>query len=55
MIPGQCVIEADIRLPIGAEKDTVMREIRKILERYPQVSLKKSTMQPQAGVILVAR
>jgi succinyl-diaminopimelate desuccinylase len=41
MIPGECIIETDIRLPIGAEKDIVMREIRKILERYPQVSLEE--------------
>ena len=41
MIPGQCLIEADIRLPIGTDKVAVMQDIKKILERYPQVSLEE--------------
>ena len=36
MVPGECVIEADIRLPIGVERDRVLAEVEKILAGYPQ-------------------
>jgi succinyl-diaminopimelate desuccinylase len=39
MIPSQCKIEADIRLPLGLDEETVMGEVNKLLARYPEVTL----------------
>jgi succinyl-diaminopimelate desuccinylase len=39
MLPGECVIEADVRLPIGLDKDDVLSEVAAILKGYPGVSL----------------
>ena len=38
MIPSECVIEADVRLPIGVDSDRVLAEIDRILADYPQVT-----------------
>lgn len=38
MVPGECLIEADIRLPIGIKKEHVMAEVEKIAAKYPEVS-----------------
>jgi succinyl-diaminopimelate desuccinylase len=46
MIPGQCRIEADIRLPLGVDKETVMREVDKIVARHPGVSLEEINFNP---------
>jgi succinyl-diaminopimelate desuccinylase len=46
MIPGQCRIEADIRLPLGVDKETVMREVNKIVARYPGVALEEINFNP---------
>lgn len=39
MLPGECLIEADVRLPVGLDKDDVLTEIKAILKGYPEVSL----------------
>ena len=39
MLPGECVIEADVRVPIGLDKDDVLAEVAAILKGYPEVSL----------------
>jgi succinyl-diaminopimelate desuccinylase len=39
MLPGDCVIEADIRLPIGLDWESVLAEVNDILKNYPEVSL----------------
>ncbi len=39
MIPGDCRIEVDIRLPFGVERADVLSEIDTILENYPEASL----------------
>lgn len=38
MIPGEVVIEADIRLPVGMMKEQVLPVVEKVLEKYPYVS-----------------
>lgn len=39
MIPDRCVVEVDIRLPIGLTRDVVLRYIDKVLQHeFPQVS-----------------
>lgn len=46
MVPGECRIEADIRLPVGVEKDRIMRELERILAGYPQVTLEELNYNP---------
>ena len=46
MVPGQCVIEADIRLPVGVEKAQVMAEIEKVMARYPEVTMSEINFTP---------
>ena len=46
MVPGHCEIEADIRLPVGVEKPQIMREVEKILSRYPQVTMEEINFSP---------
>ncbi len=38
MIPGECSFEADIRLPVGVTKETIMAEVEKIAAAYPEAS-----------------
>jgi succinyl-diaminopimelate desuccinylase len=46
MIPSQCRIEADIRLPLGVDKDTVMGKVGQIVARYPNVTLEEINFSP---------
>ena len=41
MVPGECVFEADIRLPVGADKARIMAEVEKIAAAYPEVSFEE--------------
>lgn len=38
VIPSYCQFEADIRLPIGLTKDSVLEKIRDILKAFPEAS-----------------
>lgn len=51
MIPGHCVFEADIRMPLGLEADHVMTVIQKVLENYPQakVDIQTAASNPAAA------
>jgi succinyl-diaminopimelate desuccinylase len=42
MVPGDCVFETDIRLPVGVEKKQVTDVIAKILESYPEASMRET-------------
>jgi len=46
MIPGECRLEADIRLPLGVEKEEVMREVRRITAAFPEVSVEEINYSP---------
>jgi succinyl-diaminopimelate desuccinylase len=46
MVPGECVVEVDIRLPVGIEKQQVMAEVKKILAHYPEVSCEEINDNP---------
>lgn len=46
MVPSECVIEADIRFPVGLEKQAVMDQVDAILEAYPQVSVREMIFNP---------
>jgi succinyl-diaminopimelate desuccinylase len=43
MIPGVCVFEADIRLPIGLDADQVMQLVDRIVNLHPQVAVEVQT------------
>ena len=42
MVPGECVFEADIRLPLGVDKEQVLDVIIKLLERYPEATMRQT-------------
>jgi succinyl-diaminopimelate desuccinylase len=46
MVPSECVVEADIRLPMGLDKGRMMAEVEKIALRYPEVSCKEINYAP---------
>jgi len=46
MVPGECMLEVDIRLPIGLEKEPVLTEVEKIVSRYPEVSFRETNYTP---------
>ena len=39
MLPGDCRVEADIRLPFGVDRANVLERIEAILQNYPEVTL----------------
>jgi succinyl-diaminopimelate desuccinylase len=41
MIPSECRLEIDIRLPLGIERDRVMHEIETIVARHPEASVEE--------------
>ena len=41
MVPGECRFEADIRLPVGVAKETVMAEVKKIAAQTPEASFEE--------------
>jgi succinyl-diaminopimelate desuccinylase len=46
MVPSECVIEADFRLPVGLEKQALMDQINTILAAYPEVSVREMIFNP---------
>jgi succinyl-diaminopimelate desuccinylase len=45
MLPGEAVIEADLRLPVGLDRADVMAAVEKILARYPEVTVEQGKSQ----------
>ena len=41
VVPGNARIEADIRMPVGCEKETVTRVLDGLLARYPQIEMEE--------------
>jgi len=41
MVPGTCWFEADVRLPPGMSKETVLAKVRQILARYPETTMEE--------------
>ena len=41
MIPSECTFEADLRLPVGLGKETVLERVAEILRDYPNVSMRE--------------
>jgi succinyl-diaminopimelate desuccinylase len=46
MVPGECVFEADIRLPIGVEKRQVLDRVAEVLALYPEATLRETQFSP---------
>ena len=41
MLPAECVLEVDFRLPVGISRAAVMEKVRAILVRYPMVTIEE--------------
>ena len=39
MMPGDCAVEVDVRLPFGVDRAGVLTEIAEILKSYPEATL----------------
>jgi succinyl-diaminopimelate desuccinylase len=46
MVPGRCRFEVDVRLPVGADKDKVLAEARRIVARFPEATFEEINSQP---------
>jgi len=45
MLPAACEIEADVRLPVGVDRDDVRRAIERIVARYPEATWEEGASQ----------
>ena len=41
MVPSECTIEADIRLPVGIEKEQVMAAVNEIIAGHPEATVEE--------------
>jgi succinyl-diaminopimelate desuccinylase len=46
MLPAECLIEADARLPVGVDREDVRRAVDRIVAKYPEVSWEEGPNQP---------
>lgn len=46
MIPSECVIEADFRLPVSVDKTQVLAVVDEIVDAYPQVTYEEINYSP---------
>ena len=46
MLPAECVIEVDARLPVGVDRDDVRRAVDRLVARYPEVRWREGPSQP---------
>jgi len=49
MIPSECRVEADIRLPVGVAKARVWDVVREILRDFPQVTVEEQSLPEEQG------
>lgn len=49
MVPAGCIFEADIRLPVGMDRERVLVEVEKIISRYPEVSYREMIYNPPSS------
>ena len=61
MVPGTCWFEADVRLPPGVAKETVMARVREIAARYPEAAMEEinfsapSVCDPNHAMVKILR
>jgi succinyl-diaminopimelate desuccinylase len=46
MVPGECRFEADIRLPVGAERSELYAVIERLLRSYPEATVEELNYSP---------
>ncbi len=46
MVPGECVFEADIRLPVGVEKSQVLEVVARVLADFPEATMREMQFSP---------
>ena len=46
MVPNIVHVEADIRLPVGVEKEQVISVVKQVLEGYPQATMSEINSSP---------
>ncbi len=46
MVPGECVFEADIRLPVGVEKSQVIEVVARVLADFPEATMREMQFSP---------
>lgn len=46
MLPGDCIVEADIRMPVGIGTARIRAEVQRILARYPEVTAEELIQPP---------
>jgi succinyl-diaminopimelate desuccinylase len=46
MVPGECVFETDIRLPVGVEKQQVLDAVADVLKRHPEATMRETQFSP---------
>lgn len=46
MVPGECVFETDIRLPVGVDKQQVLDAVAEVLNRYPEATMRETQFSP---------
>jgi len=42
MVPGECVFETDIRLPVGVDQSQVLGVVAKVLKQYPEATMRET-------------
>ena len=46
MVPGECVFEADIRLPVGVEMCQVLEVVARVLADFPEATMREMQFSP---------
>ncbi len=46
MVPGECVFEADIRLPVGVEMSQVLEVVARVLADFPEATMREMQFSP---------
>jgi succinyl-diaminopimelate desuccinylase len=55
MLPGECMFQVDLRLPVGITRDRVEAEIARILERFPEVSVSEGEHSSERAYVSPTR
>jgi succinyl-diaminopimelate desuccinylase len=50
MVPSSATFEADIRLPLGVTRERVMAEVQRILEDFPEATVRETNCNPPSWV-----
>jgi succinyl-diaminopimelate desuccinylase len=48
IIPGQCRMEIDFRIPVGADKDMILKRVNEVLSDFPEATMEEIGDSPPA-------